>query len=216
MTQTARLGLRERKKQRTRQAIIDVAAHLFAEQGYTATTLAEIADAADISLSTFFNYFSSKNNIVFGLMDAVIDSARDRILGRPDHETASQALLAWVAEDLVAVERPYTEALRAFPKIIASDTALQSEERLRYAELEDILATAFARDLDQLPDSLHARVMATIALRGMVDVWNAWYDQHWSDRDFDPADAIALKADYLSRALDAGLNAITSLPSTAP
>lgn len=213
MTQTARLGLRERKKQRTRQAIIDVGVRLFAEQGYAETTLVEIADVAEISPSTFFNYFSSKVDIVFGLLDAVIASARERILSRPDDEPATQAVLAWVTEDLVAVERPYTEALRSIPKIVASDPDLRSEERLRLTLLEDVLAAAYARDLGQSPDGLHARVMATIALRGMIDVWDTWYRHHAQDADFDPADALALKADYLGRALEAGLDAIKALPS---
>jgi AcrR family transcriptional regulator len=212
----ARLGLRERKKQRTRQSIIDVAVRLFAERGYAETTLVEIAEVAEISPSTFFNYFPSKVDIVFGLMDAVIESARGRVLGRPDGESASQAVLAWVADDLIAVERPYSEALRSIPRIVDSDADLRSEERLRFARLEDVLATAFARDIGESPDGLRARVMATIAVRGMVDVWNAWYQQHSSDADFDPADALALKADYLRRALEAGLNVITSLPSPPP
>jgi len=209
----ARLGLRERKKQRTRQSIIDAAIRLFAEQGYTETTLVEIAEAAEISPSTFFNYFSSKDDIVFGLLDAVIESARNRVLGRPDDESASKAVLAWVADDLIAVERPYSEALRSIPKIVASDPDLRSEERLRFAQLEDVLAAAFARDLGESPDGLRARVMTTVAVRGMVDVWNAWYERHWSDTDFDPAAALALKVGYLRRALEAGLNMITSLPS---
>jgi AcrR family transcriptional regulator len=216
MTQTARLGLRERKKQRTRQAIIDVAVHLFAEQGYTETTLVEIADVAEISPSTFFNYFSSKVDIVFGLFDAVIESARGRILDRPIDEPASQAVLAWVRDELIAVELPYTEALRSIPKIVASDPDLRSEERLRQGELEDVFAAAFARDLGESPDGLHARVMATITLRGMAEVWNAWYQQHRADADFDLASGIALKAVYLESVLEAGLNAITSLPSPPP
>jgi AcrR family transcriptional regulator len=214
--ESARLGLRERKKQRTRQSIIDVAVRLFAEQGYVETTLVEIAEAAEISPSTFFNYFSSKVDIVFGLLDAVIESAGVRVGGRPEGESASQAVLAWVADDLIAVERPYVEALRSIPKIIALDADLRSEERLRFAKLEDVFAAAFARDFDDSPDGLRPRVMATIAVRGMTDVWNAWYQQHSSDAGFDPALALALKADYLARALEAGLSAVKSLPIPPP
>ena len=148
---------------------------------------------------------------MFGLLDAVIESARGRILGRPEGESASQAVLAWVADDLIEVERPYSEALRSIPKIVASDADLRLEERLRFAQLEDVLATAFAQDIGESPDGLRARVMATIAVRGMLDVWNAWYQQHSLDADFDPADALALKADYLRRALEAGRSAIESL-----
>src|SRR5262245_18164747 len=100
------LGLRERKKQRTRRTIVDVATRLFAEQGYDRTTLVQIADAAEIAPSTFFNYFASKVDVVFAPFDAVIESARERLLGRQPGETATAALLAWIAEDLHEVETP--------------------------------------------------------------------------------------------------------------
>jgi AcrR family transcriptional regulator len=213
-TRTEPVGLRERKKQRTRGTIVDAAVHLFVEQGYAETTIVDIAAAAEVAPSTFFNHFASKLDLVFGLLDAIIASAERRILQRELDESATDAILSWVLEDLAAVERPYTTAMRYGPQIIESDIELQSAERLRVARLEDIFAEAYARDLGESPHGVPARVMATIALRGMSEVWESWYALHVADAEFDIGESVVLKAEYLRPALAAGLAAITSLPPT--
>src|ERR1051325_9777194 len=95
-----KLGLRERKKRRTRETIVAVATRLFVEQGYEATTTAQIADASEVSSSAFFKYFPTKSDIVFSLFDALIESADERLGKRRDGETAADALVAWIGEDL--------------------------------------------------------------------------------------------------------------------
>src|SRR5215475_8553291 len=179
-----KVGLRERKKQRTRQAIVEVGTDLFVRQGYQQTTLAQIAEAADVSPSTFFNYFDTKVDVVFCLFDAEIES----------------------------VEQPYEGAIRRFPAIISSAPELLAEERLRQAQLEDVLAAGFARDLGESPDGVRARVLAAIALRAMLEAWAVWFEKHASDADFQLSEALEAKAEYVMAALERGLEIVDSLP----
>jgi AcrR family transcriptional regulator len=206
------VGLRERKKQRTRQAIVEAATSLFAERGYAEATLAEVAEAAEVSLSTIFNYFPGKPDIVFAVMDALIDSAQARIVERPNDETATHAVLAWVREVLPELEKPYTEAIRRGEEVIRADPDLMAAERLRSALLEDELALGFARDLGESPPGVRSRMLAAIALGGMVDVWNDWIAMHRGDADLDFVELNELKAEYLEKALVAGLRAVEMLP----
>jgi AcrR family transcriptional regulator len=209
---SGKVGLRERKKQRTRQAIVDVGTDLFVRQGYQQTTLAQIAEAADVSPSTFFNYFGTKVDIVFCLFDTVIQSARRRIAERPEGEPAIQAIAAWLTEELESVEQPYEGAIRRFPAIISSAPELLAEERLRQAQLEDVLAAGFARDLGESPDGVRARVLAAIALRAMLEAWAAWFEKHATDADFHLSEALEAKAEYVMAALERGLEIVDSLP----
>jgi AcrR family transcriptional regulator len=204
--------LRQRKKERTRRTIIDVGTMLFADQGYHETTLAQIADAAEIAQSTFFNYFDSKADIVFGLIDAINQSARDFMLVRSADRAASDAVVEWIANELPGIEAPFAEALRRIPEIIAAVPELQAGNRFRLAVLEDILTEAFARDFDEAPGRVRARVMASIVVSAMESVWETWYRQHSADSHFDPTEVFAIKADYVARALFAAAALVASIP----
>src|SRR3954465_5975723 len=76
------IGLRERKKARTRLEISDVATRLFAEHGFEEVTLSQIAAAAEVSIKTIFNYFGSKEELYFDradeMRDAVIATIAER------------------------------------------------------------------------------------------------------------------------------------------
>lgn len=66
-------GLRERKKRQTRQYISDVATHLFIERGFDAVTIAEIAEASDVSVNTVYNYFSTKEDLFLDRSQGVVE-----------------------------------------------------------------------------------------------------------------------------------------------
>jgi AcrR family transcriptional regulator len=207
-----RLTLRERNKRSARETIVRAAADLFSRNGYGTTTLAEIAAAAGVAPSTLFNYYPSKSDIVFSLFNEVIESAERRVVARPEDEQASVAVIAWVREDLPAIEAPYSNTLRRMPRIVSTDAGLQTENRLRKALLEDVFAAAYARDLGESAEHLRPHVMATIALRGILDVWEVW-DLHHLDDDaqIDLGDMTERKVAYLERVLEAGMAAVATL-----
>lgn len=86
-------GLRERKKARTRRALIDAATRLFLEKGYEQTTVAEIAAAADVAPRTFFSYFQSKEDVLFADNDERIGIALATIAQRAPEDRPLDVLL---------------------------------------------------------------------------------------------------------------------------
>jgi AcrR family transcriptional regulator len=87
------LTLRERKRARTRRALIEAATDLFASRGYEQTTVAEIAAAADIGTRTFFGYFASKEELLFPEVDARVQAVVDAIASRGADDGPADVLL---------------------------------------------------------------------------------------------------------------------------
>src|SRR3954454_18152863 len=82
-------GLRERKKQRTRERIAETARQLFAERGFDAVRVAEIAEAADVAEKTVFNYFATKEDLVYWRLEAF----EDELLGAIRERKAGESVL---------------------------------------------------------------------------------------------------------------------------
>ncbi|GAA4575979.1 TetR/AcrR family transcriptional regulator [Planotetraspora kaengkrachanensis] len=97
------VGLRVRKKLRTRRALIETALRLFEEKGYEETTVAEITAAVDVSTRTFFSYFTSKEDVVFFDGEARVEAALKVIADRRPAETLVDLLLRMVRHSLDAV-----------------------------------------------------------------------------------------------------------------
>jgi AcrR family transcriptional regulator len=89
------MSLRDRKRARTRQALVDAAVDLIERKGYEAATVAEIAAAAEIGTRTFFSYFPTKEDLLFPESDRRVQIAVEAIAGRsPDEEPADVLLRA--------------------------------------------------------------------------------------------------------------------------
>ncbi|WP_410664124.1 TetR/AcrR family transcriptional regulator [Amycolatopsis sp. lyj-84] len=92
------MSLRDRKRARTRQALIDAATELFERQGYDETTIADIAAAAEIGARTFFSYFASKEELLFPDADERVRAAIDAIATRDPDEGPADVLLRTLGE----------------------------------------------------------------------------------------------------------------------
>jgi AcrR family transcriptional regulator len=155
-------GLRERKKQRTREQIVEGAFKLFHERGWHATTVADIAAAADIAPRTFFAYFPSKEAVVFYDFEPVFASVKATVEQRPEGEIAIDALRRWLDESLPA-KRNHSEKGELRKCLIADEPALAAHSRHLLARFEDVLREGVARDLGDAPDSLRAKLVAAAA-----------------------------------------------------
>jgi AcrR family transcriptional regulator len=118
-------GLRERKKARTKAAIQQHAMRLFSEQGYQATTVEQIAAAAEVSPSTFFRYFPTKEDVVlYDALDPVLREAMWSVLGElPEGELAVQSerdtLIRAVPELRARMLDEFAKNLELFAEIVA-------------------------------------------------------------------------------------------------
>ena len=153
-------GLRERKKQRTRDALIRVALELFTTQGYERTTVDEIVDAVEVSQRTFFRYFASKEEVAFAVQHMVETLFVTALAQRPPAEGPFDALRhavlsAWdhTGEAIVEVI-PVELYLRTF-EMIESTPALLAVHLRRSAETEETIARIIAEreglDVDEDP-----------------------------------------------------------------
>jgi AcrR family transcriptional regulator len=166
MSQQLSGGLRQRKKRQTRDAIVRVAMELFADRGFEATTIADIAHAADIAPRTFFGYFPSKEAVVFHDFDGEFASFAKRLRTRPTGETAFDALREWIIERLpeLALDSDEQRQRRA---LIRATPALQAQERSNLARFEALLSGSVASDLDVPPDSLRAHLVSAAAVAAL-------------------------------------------------
>lgn len=156
-------GLRERKKQKTRATIARVALELFARNGFQQTTIAQIAEAADVSPRTVSTYFPAKEEIVFDLNGDVKERLAQSIRGRSSEENTMDALRAWILAERKFWEDNEAEMI-CQRKVIENDDTLIAFERAQIGEFEQLLAEGLAVDLGLEPDDLQPRMAAAAAV----------------------------------------------------
>lgn len=157
-------GLRERKRQQTRERLTRAAMALFLERGFEATTLDDIAAAADISRRSFFHYFDSKEDVVFAWHEEITAALVAEIAARP----ASESMLAAAENAIAAMVRQIEPGETiAMARLKRDNPALQARDQVKYEQLERALAEALARRAGHKAEKLGARLVAMIATGAM-------------------------------------------------
>ncbi|NRQ32888.1 TetR family transcriptional regulator [Nonomuraea sp. NN258] len=111
------VGLRERKKEKTRLAILDAALDLFLEQGYESTTVEQIAGAVEVSPRTFFRYFTSKDHLVLLFHDHGEEIMLETLESRPEDEPPFTSLMHALRAVLNDIEGGTPEDTARFLKL---------------------------------------------------------------------------------------------------
>jgi AcrR family transcriptional regulator len=158
------LGLRERKKAETRQAIADAALALAVERGPGDVTVDDIAAAAGVSARTVFNYFPTKEAAILGVDPQRRRDLLDRLAARPAGEPPLQAM----REALRSDDPASAVAWRTRGRLARDHPQLQSAYLAGFATLEDELTAVIAARLPAGPtNAAYARLVVIVALSAM-------------------------------------------------
>jgi AcrR family transcriptional regulator len=153
-------GLRERKKRETREVIAAAAMRLFAEHGFDDVTVAAVARAADVSEKTVFNYFPTKEDLVFtrgGERQAAVIAA---IRALPPGTPLTEAFRRQTHAFLDTLEEQGLDNLAVMPRLVAGSSALRERLFLGWEREIEVLAPVLAERAGAPPDDLVVRVVA--------------------------------------------------------
>src|ERR1700719_5092583 len=166
-------GLRLRKRPNPRGGLTRAAMALFLERGFEATTLDDIAAAADISRRSFFHYFASKEDVVFAWHEETTAALIAAVAERP----AGESMLTAAENAISAMARQLEpgEAI-AMARLKRENPALQARDQVKYEKLERALAEALGKRAGHETEELQARLVAMIATGAMRIGAEFWAD----------------------------------------
>ncbi|MEU4032811.1 TetR family transcriptional regulator [Streptomyces collinus] len=176
--------LRERKKQRTRDALVRSALELFTTQGYERTTVDEIADAVEVSQRTFFRYFAGKEEVAFAVQEMTEAHFVAAVRARPAHEAPMEALRQAVLDGWDAIRETVESAvpvelyLRMY-RTIESTPALLAAHLRRSAATEETIARLLAEREGVDVDADPRPRLAVAVFGGVIRVT----ERQWSTGD---------------------------------
>jgi TetR/AcrR family transcriptional regulator, regulator of mycofactocin system len=182
--------LRGRPRSVSPREIGHVALELFARDGFEQTTMDDIADALTISRRTLFRYFPSKNDMVWGEFDSVLERLRRQLAQSDPAEPLAEAITrAVVASNRYPPEQ--LPELRIRMTLITTVPALQAHSMLRYAAWRNVIAEFAARRLEVDVDALVPQTIAHAALGASMAAFVHWVDHPGADLEANLRDAYA-------------------------
>jgi AcrR family transcriptional regulator len=174
----AAMGLRELKKQQTRQLIADTAWQLFADRGFDRVTVAEVARQAQVAEATVFNYFPTKEDLFYSRLETFGAGLLEAVAAREPDEPALAAVQRYLLgsggllTQIAAGDAEAMQRLRTVSQVIAASPSLLAREQQAIARSTDALAELLAAETGAPADDITARVAANALLgvqRTLVD-----------------------------------------------
>src|ERR1700727_1261252 len=201
-TSPTKLGLRERKKQQTRDTIAQAALRLFAERGYDETTLADIAEAANVAPRTIFAYFESKEDILLCEEGSFLNELKRRLDERPVGTTTVDTL-----REFLSGIQPPDQGAKLRKQIVTANHSLQMKMLARHGQLEPMLTESIAKDLGAEPDDLQAMLVAASITATLTSVRDSFLDAEAGGKPMTHEQAMGI-LDQVLEFLRGGLEAL--------
>lgn len=188
--QAAALGLRERKKLRTRIAIRRATYRLVARQGYEATTVEQIAEEAEVSPSTVFRYFPVKEDIV--LTDEYDPIMAEVLRKRPAEEPVLESLRFVMVEGLREFLREEPDEVRQRARLVRDVPAIRGRMAESMWQTSRLLTEVLAERTGRRPDDLELRVFVAGVMAAFREVTIVWAENDFADDLFALMDRTAV------------------------
>jgi len=172
---TAQTGLRERKKARTRASLREHALRLFRDQGYQATTVEQIAAAAEVSPSTFFRYFPTKEDLI--LQDDMDVRMLDALSRQPAGLAPVTAIRAATKEALTSFGYDDMAQIRETIKLTLTVPEIRARAMDEFARAIEAIAEAIGKRAGRPPDDMAVRTLAGAVVGVIMSVTIPWQEK---------------------------------------
>jgi AcrR family transcriptional regulator len=182
-TDTGPVGLRELKKARTRVALQDAALALFVERGFDHTTVEEIADACEVSPRTFFRYFPTKEDVLFGDSQERCAALLDVVASQPPEGPALEVLHRSLREVALGYESErdrFVRRARVLDECPGLRASKAEQQRGWEAALVDELERR-AQSAGTTVSTAELRLVAAVSMAAFRSVFDTWLDDPRTD-----------------------------------